>query len=66
MHTLATYIDDELAGFGVLLFAQILSTGLEVIEDILLVAMSACVMPLQPILSTTPACNKLPLVCMCM
>lgn len=48
-------LDDELFSTGVLLCCQVLSTCLEVIKDILLVAVSASVMPLQAILPPTPA-----------
>lgn len=36
------------------MLAQVFSTGLEVVKDVLLVTMCACVMPLQPILATPP------------
>ena len=55
---LTAHIDDELIGARVVVFSQILSTGLKVIKHILLVPMSASIMPAQPILTTTPANKK--------
>lgn len=52
---LAAHIDDELVRTGVAVLRKVLSTGLEVVKDVLLVAVGAAIMPAQAILPTTPA-----------
>lgn len=48
-------LNDELASAGVLLLSQVLSTGLEVVKHILLVAMCTAIMPFQAILPSASA-----------
>ena len=55
---LATHIDNELAGGGVMVLVQVFSTSLEVIKNVLLVAVGAGIMPLQPILSSSPTPSR--------
>lgn len=55
-------LNDELVSAGVLLLCQVFSAGLEVVKDVLLVAVGTAIVPLQAVLPSTSACKQAPVL----